>query len=403
MTTPLYRHTGMVLVSELGILRTATFALSGYVLFAVFRFTIGLVLPGVTSEFHLSPAESGVFASAPLLSTVLTMAAGGYLIDRMSKKLIYSMGMLMLWLGALLSSLSSSYLLALAFIFVAGAGAGLLPPSIYSIMGNLRPRSRASLTGITASVYNFGGFAGSVGMGFVIALSSWRFSLGALSVLGLVYLPVMFVFMGSASDFLGSGEGTRSSSSSLRVLKSRNTLFASASLFMAMYAAFTIISWTPTYMVHIGVGSSVSGVVVGAFSLAGGVTTIVSGRLADVWGEKRLILTTGTVAGISSVFLLPYSFDFTLMVTLIVLLGLMVWPSWNLTTSMVQRLVDPNSVGSITGLVQTFGMMGGFLGPVLTGVLIKYYGIGPAMLGSVVTSLWLYALLIVPFREAARH
>jgi MFS family permease len=332
------------------------------------------------------------------------MAVGGYISDRINRKLIYSMGLLVLWLGTLLSSLSSSYLLALTFIFIAGAGAGLLPPSIYSIIGDLRPRSRASLTGITASVYNFGGFAGSVGMGLVIALSGWRFGLGVLSVLGLVYLPIMFLFMGSVSDSQGSKEGTRSSSSSYHVLlKSKNTLFAGASLFMAMYACFAIISWTPTYLTHIGVGSSVAGVVVGAFSLAGGVTAIVSGRLADVWGEKRLILTTGTIAAILSVLLFPFSLDFTVMITLIVLLGFLVWPSWNLTTSMVQRLVDSASVGSMTGLVQTFGMVGGFLGPVVTGILIKYYGIAPAMLGSAAISLCLYALLMVPFREAPRH
>ena len=297
---PLYGHPGKVTAFELGILRTATFALSGYVLFAVFRFTIGLVLPGVTSEFNLSPAESGVFASAPLLATVLTMAVGGYISDRISRKLIYSTGLLVLWLGTLLSSLSSSYLLALTFIFIAGAGAGLLPPSIYSIMGDLRPRSRASLTGITASVYNFGGFAGSVGMGLAIALYGWRLGLGGLSILGLVYLPIMFLFMGSASDSQKSEKGVSSSSSYYTLLKSKNTLFAGASLFMAMYASFAIVSWTPTYLTHFGVDSSVAGVVVGAFSLAGGVTAIMSGRLADAWGEKRLILATGTTAGILS-------------------------------------------------------------------------------------------------------
>ena len=270
-------------------------------------------------------------------------------------------------------------------------------------MGDLRPRSRASLTGITASVYNFGGFAGSVGMGLAIALYGWRLGLGGLSILGLVYLPIMFLFMGSASDSQKSEKGVSSSLSYYTLLKSKNTLFAGASLFMAMYASFAIVSWTPTYLTHFGVDSSVAGVVVGAFSLAGGVTAIMSGRLADAWGEKRLILATGTTAGILSVLLFPYNLDFTLMIALIISLGFLVWPSWNLITSMVQRLVDSASVGSMTGLVQTFGMLGGFLGPVVTGVLVKYYGIGSAMLGSAAISLCLYALLIVPFREVSKH
>jgi NNP family nitrate/nitrite transporter-like MFS transporter len=387
----------------LGILRTATFALSGYVLFAVFRFTIGLILPGVTSEFRLTSAEAGVFASAPLLATVLTMGVAGYVSDRINRKIIFSAGIFILWLGVLLSSLSPSYLVALCFMFIAGAGAGLLPPSIYSIMGGLRPGSRASLTGVTASTYNLGGFAGSVGIGLLIAASGWRLSLAALSAIGLVYLPLMYLFMGTSSSTEGSSKGGRPAGSSYRtLLKSRNTISAGASLFMAMYASFSIISWVPTYLVHTGVSSSLVGVVVGVFSLAGGVTAIVSGRLADAWGEKRLILTTGAMAGIVSVLLFLYRFEFNSMFVLIVLLGLLIWPSWNLTTSMVQRMVEPAAVGSITGLVQTLGMAGGFLGPVVTGLLVSSYGLGTAILGSVVVSLWLYTFLIMPFREAPK-
>ena len=390
-------------VHELGILRTAAFVLTGYVLFAVFRFTIGLMLPGLTAEFRLSPAQSGAFASAPLLATVLTMSIGGYTSDRFNRKLVFSMGSLILWVGALLSSISPSYLLALAFIFVAGAGAGFLPPSIYSIMGDLRPQARASLTGTTAAVYNVGGFVGSVGLGWLIGLSGWRISLTELSVLGLIYLPIMVLFMGSVPDSRGSeAAGGRSSLSYLALAKSKNIALAGSSLFMAMYASFAVMSWAPTYLAGIGIASSLSGVVIGVFSLAGAFAAFVSGRLADAWSEKRLILTTGAVAGIVSALLFMSSLNFAIMIVLVVLLGFMVWPSWNLVTSMVQRLADPAAVGSTTGLVQTLGMTGGFLGPILTGVLVRYFALGPTLLGSVTITLWLYALLITPFRDSTR-
>lgn len=388
----------------MGILRTAVFALSGYILFAIFRFAIGLMLPGLTSEFQLSPAESGVFASAPVLSSVLTTPLAGYISDRVGRKSVFAIGSLVLWSASFISALSPNYLLALLFIFIAGAGAGFLPPSIYSIMGNLRPQSRGSLVGVTASIYNFGGFVGAVGLGLAIAVAGWRFGLTALSVLGLIYLPVMFLFMGPPSSIQGSSVQMKSSGPSYAaLLRSKNTMLVAASLFMGTYASFAITAWTPTYLIQNGINSSLTGVVIGAYSLAGGISAFLSGRLADSWGEKRLIISTGAVAGILSVPLYSEHLDFSLALLFMILIGFFLWPYWNLATSMVQRLVDPASVGSITGLVQTFGLFGGFLGPLTTGFLINWYGFELAIIGSVTTSLCLYALLVIPFREASRR
>jgi MFS family permease len=389
-------------VFTLGILRTAALTLSAYVLLAIFRFAMGLMLPSLSSEFHLSPAESGVFASAPLLSGILTTAAAGYAFDRIGKRLVLAIGSLMLWLGGLLSSFSPTYLLALFFIFIAGAGAGFLIPGVYSIMGNIRPSSRAALAGITASSYNFGGFVGSIGLGVAIAFAGWRFGLGALSVLGLIELVIMFLFIGPSLSSHGARIGGGSSGSYLALLKSKNAILAGAVLFMGNYAGFAITSWTPTYLIHSGFSSPLTGVVIGAYSLAGALAAAICGRLADVWSERRIILFTGAMAGIVCIPLYLYRLDFGLAVILMTLLGFLLWPYWNLSTSMAQRLVDPATVGSITGLVQTFGMVGGFLGPVFTGFLINYFGTSVGILVSAIISLWCYALLVIPFREARR-
>jgi len=392
----------MPLVLGLGIFRTAGFALLGYAFLAAFRFMVGLMLPSLTAEFHLTPVESGFFASAALLASVLTTAAAGYVSDRIGRKLTFTISMFVLWAGALFTAMSPDYALALAFVFIAGLGAAWLSPTIYSIMGNLRPKSRGSLVGITAASYNFGGFVASIGLGLVITLYGWRSSLVALSGLGLIYIPVMFLFMGPASSLEGARTGKSSSVSYTSLLKSKNTLVAGASLFMAAYASFTITSWTPTYLIHIGVSSDLTGVVIGVYSLTGAIAAIVSGRLADRWGEKRLMMSTGAVAAIACLPLYLWHLDFASALVLMAVVGFLLWPYWNLTTSMVQRLVDPAAVGSMTGLILNIGMIGGFLGPILTGILVNYYGIELAMAGSVVVSLFLYVLLVIPFREATR-
>lgn len=386
----------------MSVARTATLALSGYVLFGAFRFIIGLILPGLTSEFNLSSVESGIFGSAPVLSSLLTMVVAGYVSDRLNRKIVLTIGMSVLWSGALFAALAPNFLLALFFIFVAGLGAGFLPPSIYSIMGNLRPGSRGAMVGVTSSVYNFGGFVSTIGLGFVIALEGWRFGLLVLSSLGLIFVSIIFIMLNNnnkPNKKVSEKEARHSTNSIVNMLRSRKIVFAGTSLFMATYASFVIITWMPTYLIHFGINLAHSAIVIGAYSLAGGVAAILSGRLADKRGEKRLILYTGTIAVVVSLPIFLYQLDFPYVVLFMILLGFLVWPSWNLITSMVQRLTDLAGVGTVTGVVQTFGMSGAFVGPILTGFLIKLYGLEQAMIVSVVTAICLYVILIIPSRN----
>lgn len=389
---------------ELGTRRIAVFVLSGYALFTVFRIAVGLILPDLSREFQLSSIEAGFFASSALLASVLVTAAAGYISDRIGTKRTLAIGNLALWVGVLLSSFSPNYLLALFFIFVAGIGAAFLPPTVYSLMGNLRAGSRGSLIGMSASAYNAGGFVGSISLGLVIAFFGWRLGLATLSGMGLIYLPVMFVFMGPV--LISQSPKTEVSASSFSysaLLKSKNTMFAATSLFMATYASFTITSWTPTYLTYIGVDPTLIGVVIGVFYLGGAISAAVSGRLADAWGEKRLMILMGTIAGLMSIPFYLFQWNFTAAVILMFLIGFMFWPYWNLSISMIQRLVNPADVGSMTGLIMNIGIVGGFVGPFLTGVLIGYSSVRLAVFGSVAVSLLLYALLIVPFKEVSRE
>lgn len=380
----------------MGLIRTITILLSGYMLYGAFRLIMGLILPGLTSAFELSPLESGIFASAPVLSSLMTMAIAGYISDRFGRRRVLTIGMSVLWSAALLASISPSFSLALFFVFVAGMGGGFLPPDVYSIMGNLRSRSRATFVGMAGSAYNIGGFAGSIGLGFAIAFEGWRFGLVLLSMLGLILIPFTFVLIETHSDRQPSEKKVAYFGEMLRLLKSRQVALAGASLFMAMYASFVIISWTPTYLINFGISLTLSGLVMGVYSLAGGVSTILLGRLADVWGERRLIISTGTMAAVVSLQVFVSKLDFFFAALLMMLLGFLLWPSWNLITSMVQRLTDPSSVGTITGVVQTLGMAGAFLGPIVTGSLIKSWGLELTMLASVIVTICLYVTAIIP-------
>ncbi|MEM2103901.1 MAG: MFS transporter [Candidatus Bathyarchaeia archaeon] len=384
-------------------LKAAAACLVGYFLFAVFRFIIGFILPRLTAEFMLTPVEAGAFASAPALSGVLIMSLAGHIGDRLGKKLPLVIGMLMLWAGAFICSVSPSYILALISIFFAGLGAGFLGPNIYSLMGEIQPKSRASMIGITAAIYSFGGFAGSIIFGFTTAVYGWRISLGALAAVGLIHAAAMFLCLDSTLSKENSQVKIKPPGfSQFNSFRLRNIVIAGLSIFMGMYAQFVIMSWTPTYFMKAGIDPSFTGVIIAIYSLAGGFSSIISGRIADVFGEKKLLLFAGFIAATVSLPIYLYHLGLVHSVILMLMLGFFHFPYWNLVLSMVQRNADSNTVGVTMGIVQNIGTVGGMVGPTLAGLAIQSWGFEQGMIASVTMPLLLYAALIVLYKHTPK-
>jgi MFS family permease len=84
------------------------------------------------------------------------------------------------------------------------------------------------------------------------------------------------------------------------------------------------------------------------------------------------------------------------------ILGFLLVPAWNLLITMGQECVREEFVTSVTGLIQTFGLVGSAVGPIITGALIPTLGINQALLCSITLPAAIYGILALAAVET-RH
>lgn len=75
------------------------------------------------------------------------------------------------------------------------------------------------------------------------------------------------------------------------------------------------------------------------------------------------------------------------------LFGLLLLPFWNLLITIAQESVAKEFTASVTGIVQTSGLIGSALGPIIAGGLISILGINQALIYSITIPTFVYGIL----------
>lgn len=358
--------------------------LIGYVTFAMFRMSIAVVLPEIRRLFELSETQAGALFSSLFLTMLITLNLSGYLSDRIGRRVVPVAGLLMSSLGTLLLGSSFSYLTSLGAISLSGLGAGLFISSLYALMGEIMPKSRGFLAGFANASYALGGFVGPFLSGILTSWYNWRLPLyvfGAISF----FAVVSFWFL-SGIPYFQKRAVTETRGSYVTALKSRRVLIASVSMFAADFGFVSFVTWTPSFLLTIkGLDLVQTGTIFGTWALTGGAGAVVLGWLSDRYDRGLMMFGTGSTTAAISLFYYTYTsaLTFPALVMLSVTLGFVSYAFWNLLTAFVQDAVDSKAIASVTGFIQSIGLLAGVVAPVASAEFIMLRGLTGAMVGCV--------------------
>lgn len=370
--------------------------LLSYVTFSMFRLSLGVAIPDIMVELSIDEVRAGLLYSISLWSTAAILTPSGYLADRFERKRILLLGYLLLALGVLGLALSSKYLDSFVSLAMAGIGAGFIVPSYYSMIGEALKSMRGFAIGLAAGVYNFGGLVGSVLVGVFVAIHRWRLAylVIAVAIISMLALQLFIVRPSEKSirpklrlPFLG-------------LLKIRNIIVSTLGIFLGSLAMFSAAAWLPTFFISVlRFEPASAGLLLGLFLLAGAFGAIGLGALSDKIGRRAVTMASGLIAVAISLSLLLTNYTFFIAIVYVFTLGLLLLPYWNLLITIAQESVSKDLVSSVTGLIQTFGLVGSAVGPVLAGILIVNLGLSLALTFTMTLSTLLYGLLAFVLRE----
>jgi sugar phosphate permease len=361
------------------------------------RVSMGVVTPLVMREFGINRITMGWSASAFTWGYALFQIPGGWMADRFGPRRVLA-GVLVWWaaFAALTGMAGSALALALTrFLFGLGEAAAF-PTGSRAVVRWLPASQRAFGQGFQHAGSRFGAAVAPGLIVTIVALANWRTPFFMFGVVGLIWAAAWYLYYRDYPQehpHVNAGElellagvsarrGARPPIPWRRILHNRNVWFLCAIYFCYGWGLWMYLNWFPTYLVEarhftqarVGWAASLP-------LIAATITNLIGGWLSDFctrrWGSLRRGRMTVSRVGfaIAGVALIPgvlHSNPWVALGCLTVALGgleLTVAVSWAMSIDLGQEFS-----GSVSGLMNTAGAVGGALSSVAFGYLSSLLG-----------------------------
>ena len=344
--------------------------------------SVAVASSSMTEDLHLSEAGIGVLLSAFFWIYAFAQVPAGWAVDRFGVRRAYSLGFAFWSLTSALTGFASGFASLLGLRVAVGAGQAISFPATSRAVANwFQERERGTVTGIYLTGVRFGTALINLVGAYFLARYDWKLF---FIVIGLVPLIWLLPWSNFLKEWETPAAGPRPATTSnvsffhgLSLIRHRSVLGIFLGFFAYDYAWFVFITWLPRYLKkERGFTDSEMGIYSAVPFLIMSVIIVLSGMLSDRlvdrgYDETRtrkifvliglavgcLIVPAGMVADkMTSVWLLTIS---------LCGLGIASPNTWTLTQAVCQKKI----VGTVSGIQNFGGNLGGILAPALTGFI----------------------------------
>ena len=360
----------------------------GYMLLFADRTVMNISLAYVSQEFNVGAAALGTAASAFFLGYTLMQIPGGYLTDRIGSKKMIIITLLAWSVMTIFTGLAWSLLALIVIRFLFGIAEGPYPSAaLKQIAEDYSEKEKAQAT----SAFISSNYAGAAIAPFIIvpiiAMSGWRSAFICLGIGGLVLMFIYFLYERPISSRSTSSEGSK------KIVWSEIDSRVWAFVFIGL--ALNVITkgleaWMPIYFLkEQGINLKNLAWLVPLPTIAGGIAAFISGFIMVHLFKKRerWMIIIASFLTLIFMFGLFKSSSLAAIVTFEVLIYFVKSLAFTGIFSFTSRILSDKAYGSSIGIVNFGGQLGGFIGPLLIGLIVQWTNsYSSAFLGLVISA-----------------
>jgi MFS family permease len=360
------------------------------------RQVLSTVFPFLKADWGLTDTKLGTLTSVVSLTVGILAVPLSLLSDRWGRSRAI-IAMAALWsLATVGSALAADYQQLLISRFFVGLGeAAYGSVGLAVVLAVFPPSKRASLSGAFMAAGSFGSVVGTFLGGILAQHLGWRWSLGAMAIIGLVLVAAYAVCVNDAKITRNLHPGNAEKERQATAVKRAplRTLVSTPSVICAylgsgfqLFVAGTIFGWMPSYLnraYHMPPGKA--GVAASGFILLMAAGMVVCGMVTDRLTRNQpgrkwssgLAYTSLSLVLLGSGFALKPGTPQLLLVAIGTFFSAGVIGA---ATAMVANLTSPSIQATAFGTL-TFAnnLLGLAAGPVVTGILADHLGLAGAM------------------------
>lgn len=341
------------------------------------------VIPPIAHDFNVAPSTVALLATAFALPYAIMQPLLGGLADAFGKARLMTYSLVALLLAALVGAAAPNIYVLFASRMVAGALAGGVFPIGLAIVGDLVPvKDRQVAISRLLGAGMLGNLMGSPATGMVADYVGWR------GVFFLMAGLAMFAIVAAVIGFRGMPR-TEAGKADLSTLPATyRSIFANPlakicyiSVLTEAVVLFGLFPYMATLLQAGGeTRAAIAGVVLSGFGAGGLVYATLVRHMLNILGERRLMISGGTIMGLAIMTValrLSWQADF---VTFAVL-GFGFYTLHGVIQIYASELA-PHARGSAMALHSSFFFFGNAIGPIVYGVALPTVGLTATVVAS---------------------
>lgn len=380
-----------------------------FIAFAV-RYSYGLILPHMLSDLAISKTEAGIIFSSYFITYTLLAPLFGLLVDRSDAKVILTVFVAILGIGAYLMSVSTTVIQSSIFFALAGIGhSACWAPVVTVVMRWVSEKRR----GITLSIVDLGTTTGialwSIMIPFIISGFSWRAVWVSLGITAFLVAGANFFLVRSyPTDNSGSLESRTVPKTQISIKKAYKAIFRDPNFYMigssyllisfSILIPFTFLTTYATNELMIPYKSATG--LVAVIAISGAIGKLILGHVSDRVGRIKIMMLCGVLAATGNLGM-AYSQGFYMLFLFSIIFGVGYGTLWPIYAASARDLFPKDFAGSVIGLWTLYHGLGSVLSPIISGWSIDvtgtfFWAFILAMISAVISF-----LLLLPMKKAA--
>ncbi len=355
------------------------------------RFALGVVAPALMELYHLSPKTMGFILSGWNWSYTAGLPIAGLIVDRFGPYIVLGVGSFVWGISTIALPISRAAVPLFLMRAVFGFGqTTLIPAGATAVSRGFSAKERARVIAVVFAGNQVGVAMGATVAAFILAALGWHAVFYCIGGASLLLTLAWFGFYPDKRIGRQPAAGPDSVNSDtaqripwLSLFRHRSTWGIAFGQMGYLYAYFFFVSWLPGYLILERKMSLLkSGIIAALPFWAGMLGTLGGGWLADylirrgvsTTASRKSVIGAGLTVSTVLVIAAAYVEASWLAVTLLTLcVGFL-----RLATGSVNALpidLAPRSmVGSLTGIQNFFGSVGGLMAPIVTGYMVTVTG-----------------------------
>jgi len=382
-----------------------------FVAFAI-RYGYGLLLPEMLSSLSISKTEAGVIYSSYFLTATLLSPALGFLVDRWDARVILTVFVALLGMGACLMSFSATVLQASFFFAIVGIGQSACWAPVVTVVLRWVSEKRR---GIALSIVDLGSTVSIAFWSMIIPLMivpyGWRMVWVCIGVLGLLVAGMNFFFVRSHPSPELESPVSRVApkvqipikAAYMAILRDKRFHLIGFSYLLISFSILIPLLFLTVYGTQeLKISYSSAAGLLAVAGVAGAIGKLVLGPISDLVGRVKVMMLCGVLIAAGGLGF-AYARELVVLILFTAVFGIGYGTIWPVFAASARDLFSKEYAGSIVGLWTVYHGLGSIVAPVFAGWTIDATGTYFWAFILTVTSAILSFLLLLPLAKSSSH